>query len=249
MTTVNDIRRELDLLAPFDTAEDFDNVGLLIGGDGDVERCLVTLDVTARTIAEAVLNNCSLIISHHPVIFHAMKRISADSVQGLLLRNGITVISAHTNVDKALLNDRLAGILGIEKLSELPGSGGCACIGIPPQKEMTASGLAAHCKEKLESAGGRVYDSGRTVQKLALCCGGGGSFVYDLPDDVDCLISGDMKHDQVVEAANRGVSLIDLGHFETERHFIPAMIELLAKAFPEVTFLADESCEPLFRYF
>ena len=65
---------------------------------------------------------------------------------------------------------------------------------------------------------------------------------------VGCLISGDMKHDQVVEAANRGVSLIDLGHFETERHFIPMMTELLSEAFPEVRFIPDESCEPLFDH-
>ena len=248
MTTVNDILREIGRLAPFDTAEDFDNVGLLIGGDGEVERCLVTLDVTARTIAEAVLNNCTLILSHHPVIFHAMKRIPADSVQGLLLRNGITVISAHTNVDKALLNDRLADILGIRKLGVMPGSGDCACIGLPPEKGMTASALARFCKEKLAGKGVRVYDTGLEIEKLALCCGGGGSFVYDLPDDVGCLISGDMKHDQVVEAVNRGVSLIDLGHFETERHFIPMMTELLSEAFPEVRFIPDESCEPLFNH-
>ena len=248
MSTVKDILREIERLAPFDTAEDFDNVGLLIGGDGEAERCLVTLDVTARTIAEAVLNNCSLILSHHPVIFHAMKRIPADSVQGLLLRNGISVISAHTNVDKALLNDRLADILGIEKLCVMPGSGDCACIGLPPEEGMTAPELARFCKEKLGTKGARVYDAGFEVTKLVLCCGGGGSFIYDLPEDVDCLISGDMKHDQVVEAANRGISLIDLGHFETERHFIPMMTELLFKAFPEVKFIPDESCKPLFDH-
>ncbi|MBR6791237.1 MAG: Nif3-like dinuclear metal center hexameric protein [Oscillospiraceae bacterium] len=247
MTTVSDIRREIDRIAPFNTAEDFDNVGLLVGGDGEVRRCLVTLDVTADAVSEAVEKGCSLILSHHPVIFHAMKRIAADSVPGLLLRNGITVISAHTNVDKALLNDRLAELLGIEKLSELPGSGGCACIALPPE-EMTASELAAYCREKLGS-GGRVFDSGRPVRKLALCCGGGGSFVYDLPEEADCLVSGDMKHDQVIEAVNRGVSLIDLGHFETERHFVPMMAELLGKTFPDVEFIPAESCMPLFRQF
>lgn len=248
MTTVNDIRREIDRLAPFDTAEDFDNVGLLVGGDGEVGRCLVTLDVTVDAVAEAAEKGCGLILSHHPVIFDAMKRISADSVPGQLLRNGITVISAHTNVDKALLNDRLAGILGIEKLGELPGSGGCACVGLPP-KEMSASELALLCKEKLALSGGRVYDCGKPVRKLALCCGGGGSFIHDLSEDTDCLISGDMKHDQVVDAANLGISMIDLGHFETERHFVPMMIGLLAETFPDVEFLPAGSCAPLFRYF
>lgn len=249
MTTVNDIHREIDRLAPFDTAEDFDNVGLLVGGDGEVTRCLVTLDVTADAVTEAVEKNCSLILSHHPVIFHAMKRIAADSVPGLLLRNGITVISAHTNVDKALLNDRLAELLGIEKLSELPGSGGCARIGLPPEEGISATALASLCKDKLGLSGGRVYDAGFEVRRLALCCGGGGSFIHDLPEDVDCLISGDMKHDQVVDAANLGISMIDLGHFETERHFIPMMIELLSEAFPDVEFIPAETFQPLFQYF
>ena len=249
MTLVQDILREVNRLAPPDTAEDFDNVGLLIGdGAQPVKCCLITLDVTAEVIREATERGCSLILSHHPVIFHPLKRIMADSVPGLLLKSGLSVISAHTNVDKALLNDRLAGLLGIRKLSELPGSGGCACIGLPPEEGLSARALALLCRERLGLSGGRVYDAGKPVRKLVLCCGGGGGFVHDLPEDADCLISGDMKHDQVVDAANMGVSMIDLGHFETERHFLPMMAELLSKFFPETAFLEAESCKPLFEY-
>ena len=102
MTTVGDIRRLLDQMAPFDSCESFDNVGILIGGeDLPVSRCLVTLDVTRETVEEAEQKGCEMILSHHPVIFHPMKRIPFDSVQGMLLAKGIAVLSAHTNFDKA----------------------------------------------------------------------------------------------------------------------------------------------------
>ena len=114
MATIGAIYEEIDRLAPFDSCEGFDNVGLLIGcPEIEVSRALLTLDVTLDAVQEAAEKGCPLIISHHPVIFHPLKSIPFGSVQGELLSRRIAVISAHTNMDKAHLNAALARKIGL----------------------------------------------------------------------------------------------------------------------------------------
>lgn len=252
MTDIQDIFQAIDAYAPFESAEDFDNVGLLVGApELPVSRCLVTLDVMPATVSEASEKGCELILSHHPVIFNPLRQVTHDSTVGQLLRSGISVISAHTNVDKAGLNSALAEILGISELKPLAASGGCAGIGLPPEKKKhkNAWELALLLKEKLGVQGFRCYDAGGMIGRVALCCGGGGSYLKDAAEaGADCFITGDLRHNHVVEATAAGMSLIDLGHFETEVHFIPMMMKLLQPKFSDVEFLPAESCRPLFGY-
>lgn len=249
MTTVKEIWEAIDRMAPFDTAEDFDNVGLLIGAEEQpVSRCLVTLDVTAAVAEEAVEKDCQLILSHHPVIFHPLRQIAARSVPGMVLRHGLSVISAHTNLDKAMLNPSFARKLGVEELEELPGAGGCVLMGRPARQGLTASELAGELQKAMGLSYGRLYDAGKPVNRVAVCCGGGGGMLDAvLAAGVDCYITGDIKHDQVVTAANAGLSIIDLGHFETEVGVIPLLIQALSPGFPGVSFLPAERCQPLFQ--
>lgn len=102
MTRVSDIFEFIDGFAPFDSAMDFDNVGFLVGNEqAPVERCLLALDVTLDVIEEAKSLGASLIVSHHPVIFEAIRALRHDSIPHLLARTGISVICAHTNLDMA----------------------------------------------------------------------------------------------------------------------------------------------------
>lgn len=99
MTKIVDIYNYIDSFAPFDTAMDFDNVGILVGDkNAEPTRAIVTLDVTDEVVAEAKEKSAQLIISHHPVIFNPLKRLSADSVVYKLAQSGISVISAHTTL-------------------------------------------------------------------------------------------------------------------------------------------------------
>lgn len=252
MATVYDIYAAIDAFAPFASCESFDNVGLLIGnGEQPVKNCLLTLDITHEAIREAQEKDCQLILTHHPVIFHPLKRVAFDSVQGELLASHIAVISAHTNMDKAAggVNETLARIIGLRELSPLQGDE-CACIGrLPFDEPVDVETLADHLAKVLSLHGLRLYDAGRPILTAALCCGGGGSYVHDAIDaGADVLISGDFKHDQVVDAANAGLSCIDCGHFETERHFLSIAQNLLAGQLPDVTFIPAESCHPHFVY-
>ncbi|MCI8602352.1 MAG: Nif3-like dinuclear metal center hexameric protein [Oscillospiraceae bacterium] len=252
MTDIQDIFQAVDAYAPFESAEDFDNVGLLVGEMGlPVSRCLVALDVMPATVSEALAKGCELILSHHPVIFNPLRQVGHESTVGQLLRAGVSVISAHTNVDKAGLNSALAEILGIRELKPLAASGGCAGVGLPPEKRKhkNAWELALLFKEKLGVQGFRCYDAGGMIGRVALCCGGGGSYLKDaIEAGADCFVTGDLRHNHVVEAAAAGISLIDLGHFETEVHFIPLMIGLLQPQLPDVEFLPAESSKPLFAH-
>ncbi|MDE6087742.1 MAG: Nif3-like dinuclear metal center hexameric protein, partial [Oscillospiraceae bacterium] len=116
MQIINEsIYRIINQIAPFKTQESWDNSGLLIGSSQDsVSGILVTLDITQRAIEKAYQNHCSLIISHHPVIFSALKKLDTNSVPYQLIRHGISAICCHTNLDLAPggLNDLL-----VEKLS------------------------------------------------------------------------------------------------------------------------------------
>ena len=102
MVTVGDIYNYIDTFAPFHTAMGFDNVGLLVGGKHcPVTSVMVSMDITPEVISEAVSQKAELIISHHPVIFQPLKRLSPTDVPYLLVQNGLCAIAAHTNYDLA----------------------------------------------------------------------------------------------------------------------------------------------------
>jgi len=128
MSRISDIVRYMEELAPANLAEDYDNVGLLIGNRGTkVNRILVCLEVSSKVVDEAVEKNVDLIVSHHPVIFKGLKRINGDDFKGSiiykLIKNDIGVYSAHTNLDVAHggVNNHLSSLLGLTKISNLTG--------------------------------------------------------------------------------------------------------------------------------
>ena len=117
--TAGNVYKAIDMLAPFGGCMAWDNVGLLVGEpDSAVTGILVTLDVTPAAVAQALEMRMNCIVSHHPIIFHPLKRISARDAAGLCLANGISVISAHTNYDFAPrgVNCALAQMLGLRNI-------------------------------------------------------------------------------------------------------------------------------------
>jgi dinuclear metal center YbgI/SA1388 family protein len=121
-----DIAKYIEEFAPPDLAEEWDNVGLLLGSmNSDVKRIMVCLDVTSKVVEEAIEKEVDLIVSHHPIIFKGIKRIIEDEPKGRLIfsliKNGISVYSAHTNYDVAEggLNDLLAEVLGLKNVTNL----------------------------------------------------------------------------------------------------------------------------------
>ena len=250
MTTVQSIYEFLDSFAPFDTAEEFDNVGLLLGDpDTEVKHCLIALDVTESVIDEAVEHGCNLIVSHHPVIFHPLRAVESGSLVARLIRAGISVISAHTNLDKAPggVNDALAAALGLQDVQSFEGSDGMGRIGTLPE-ECEPDAFAHLVKESLSAAGVR-YVGGRRPVKTVAVLGGGGEFALQAALDAgaDALVTGEAKHHVLLEADAKGATFIDAGHFDTENVVCPALQQMLKEQFPEIRAMVSH-CENPVRY-
>ena len=112
MTTVQQIYEEMQRIAPLALAESWDNPGLLVDCGGEVSRVLVTLDITPEVVEEAARKGCGLIVSHHPVIFSPLKKLGGQDVAFQLVKNGISAICMHTNLDAAPggVNDTLCDL-------------------------------------------------------------------------------------------------------------------------------------------
>ena len=159
MVTVGDIYNYIDTFAPFHTAMGFDNVGLLVGGKHcPVTSVMVSMDITPKVISEAVSQKAELIISHHPVIFQPLKRLSPTDVPYLLVQNGLCAIAAHTNYDLACggVNACLAERLQLKQISmleEYEHSGLAASLIGQLETAMKPSEFAAYVKTQLECKG------------------------------------------------------------------------------------------------
>ncbi len=241
--TVNDILEFLNQKFPIDTACDFDNVGLLIGDkDQTVTKAIIALDCTMSAINEAIANDCELIITHHPVIFNPLKNILKGSIPYEIIRNNLSVISMHTNLDMGDggVNDNLCKVLEPIMTETVVANDGYLL------KKCAVSAISAdYLAQKLKSAlGGRVKytDNGKTIENILVCSGSGGNFIYEVKDfDCDALLTADVKHNQFLDAELLGVSLFDAGHFNTEDIVIEPLKELLQTELSNIEFITNHN--------
>lgn len=241
MTTVSRIYNFIDFTAPFNTAMDFDNVGLLVGDrDAEVTRAVVSLDITAEVVQEAVKLGAQLIISHHPVIFNPLKSLQADSVPYLLASSHIAAICAHTNLDIAPsgVNTCLAEALG---LSNIKYHGKYAAITGKLDRTLTAKEFAQYVKKSLSCKGLRYTECKKSISDVAVCCGAGGDFVYDaVALEADAFVTGEIKHHEILFANAHNMCVVDAGHYKTEDIVIDSLIKRLRKTFMNVDFRKSE---------
>lgn len=229
------VQRVYDVIheaANFSLAMDFDNAGLLVGDPGaKVTSVLVALDVTDAVIEEAVSRGVNLIVTHHPVIFHPLRRVTADTLVWKLIRQNIAVISAHTNLDiaKGGVNDILAKRLELKEITAIEPDG-MVRVGML-ERGMAPPEFAYYVKRMLDSAAVRYCDGGRAIERVAVCGGSGGSFLEDVEKaGAQAFVTGDVKHDVMLNAVRRGITLIDAGHFGTETFVVEYLAELVKKA-------------------
>ncbi|MGN0707242.1 MAG: Nif3-like dinuclear metal center hexameric protein [Faecalibacterium sp.] len=257
MTTVHQIYEQMQLLAPLQLAESWDNVGLLVDCGGPVQRVLTALDITPEVVAEAKQHHCSLIVSHHPVIFSPLKRLCPEDVPFQLVQAGISAICMHTNLDAAEdgVNELLASILGIR--DPRPIANGCGRVGeitpaaVPELARRAQAELSARCNQPLCGPAVQVKyaDAGKPVQKLAVISGAGGSlFEEALASGADCLLTGEANHHHACDALQRGLSIVAAGHYATEFPVAAAVAEKLRAAFPELEVLVSRSNRDPYLY-
>lgn len=243
MCTVKDIFDNLCELAPLELQLEYDNSGFLIGrSDSEPGSVLLSLDVTNEVVDEAVSVGAGLIVSHHPVIWDALKSIT-DGAAGTemilrLIENRISVISMHTNLDIAPggVNDVLIRLLGAECEGFFEEEK-CGRMGRLPAAVTMAEFLPL-CREKLQSSGLRYYDSGRPVERIAVLGGSGGGCLADaFRSGCDTFISADFKYHELLLARELGINIIDGDHFCTEAPVMHMLADRLSAAFPGTTFI------------
>lgn len=241
-------------IAPFSSAQSYDNAGLLVG-EKDAALCcvLVALDITQETIDEAKKTGAQAIVSHHPVIFEALRTVTDDSLPYRLIREGIGAICAHTNLDAAGegVNDCLARALKLTDLMPLaenpaPGEPVIGRVGRLP-KALTAPQLVQRVKAALSPAGGvRYIDGGQIISRVAVCGGSGGS-LYALAHRLgaQALVTADIKYDVFLSCRRLGLSALDAGHFDTEQVVLEPLCRRLTELAPEVRFVLSQTGSPV----
>ena len=230
MLTVQQVYDFINERAPFETQLAFDNSGLLIGSpDQAVTGIHFALDVTNRVIDEAIANGANLIVTHHPMMFSPIKRLVETGHEARLLcrliREGISLISAHTNLDQAPggCNDVLAQTIG---LTNIQGEGFIRVGTLPAP--MTASELAVHISAALGDVVRVMGNSAAIISKVGMCSGAGADeWPGAAAMGAQAFLTGEVKHHIALEAADAGIVMLEAGHHATEEPGIFALAKAL----------------------
>ena len=252
---IKEVLSALERFAPLPLQESWDNAGLQVGlTETEVSGALLCLDVNERIVDEAIQKGCNLIVSHHPLLFRGLKTISdLTDVQRTVMktiRQGIAVISMHTNMDNAQggVNFRIAQKLGIQEPVFLAaktidgvesGSGVFGALECPlSAREFVAVvkqvfGVeCAMCNELLL----------RPVHKVAVC-GGAGDFLLDeaVRAGADAFITGEMHYHQYFGYEQR-IQICVIGHYQSERFTSEVFEEIIRQECPGVKTMIAETC-------
>lgn len=250
MATVKDIYDFLDSIAPFDTQCEWDNSGLLVGGENvKVKKIAFCLDATTKTIEQAKEFGANLIISHHPIIWDALKFIPSDLPASKAIRNKINVISCHTNWDgaDAGVNCVLSTVIGLSNIRKASDEGELSMIRIGELPvPMTARDLSGLVSDALDTVVA-VSSPDKEVKTVAVCGGAGGSFIPELSRlSIDAFVTGEARHNEYLDARECDISLLTAGHYETEEISMPVLMNILSKEFPKIEMKYFE--DPIVEY-
>jgi dinuclear metal center YbgI/SA1388 family protein len=248
---VKDLLKILDEIAAFGLAEQWDNVGLMLGEPNkSIKGILVALDPTEEVLAEAQEVGTDCIITHHPLIFQPLKAIYTDQPLGRFLRralaNEISVIGCHTNLDQSVggVNDVLASSLGMQDTrpllsAENDPAAASAAIGFgrvgrladPLSPEAFIGYLCDFFKLPVLRVAGQLPEEIKTVA----VCGGSGSDLAAAAyaSGAQVYVTGEVKHSTARWAEATGFCIIDAGHFATENPVVESLAEVLQGVFAE----------------
>ena len=238
---VKDIISVIEDFAPLPLQEKWDNSGLCIGSpENEVTSVLLGLDCTEHLVDEAIACGADLIVTHHPLIFSGLKKISPDDQIGAAvikaISNGISIYAAHTNADKVIsgVSGAMAGRLGLTDVAVLDEDGegtGLGVVGNLPEP-MGADELIALVKDRFSlkmMRASRPLD--QKISRVAVCGGSGGSLIGAARmSGAQLYISGDISYHNFFTP--EGFMIMDIGHYESEIEIVDILFSLLRKNFP-----------------
>ena len=250
MRKVKEIIKAIEAVAPLKIQDEWDNSGLQVGyPDDEVRGVLVCLDITEAVVREAISKGCSMIVSHHPLLFRGLKQVSDVTYQQRCvteaLKNGITIYSAHTSLDNAPngVNYKIAELIGLQNLEWLEpkegedaGSGVIGELAQPVERDDFLKQLktvfGVNCLRHSNPAGGPI--------KRVAVCGGAGAFLMPAAKALkaDCFITGEFHYHDYFE--NDGMLLAELGHYQSEKCTIDLLKEIIGKSLKDVNIISTE---------
>ena len=252
---IREITDAIEQYAPLRLQEEWDNAGIQVGDpEAEIGGVLLCTDATEAVVAEAIARGFNLVISHHPLIFHGLKKIMGrtpvERTVALAIKHDVTIYCAHTNMDSAWqgVSFRMAekiGMTDIEILdaNQVPPYGeadyttaGCGVIGnIEPAPALAVLGRV---KEAFEVGAVRYSgDRDQMVSRVALC-GGAGGFLLDKAVEMGAqlYVTADMRYHDFLDN-NKRILVADIGHYESEHYTKEIFLEIIQKKNP--TFAVD----------
>ncbi len=227
---------------------DWDNSGLITGDSGmDIKRMLIALDATDEVIDEAVSQKADMILTHHPLIFRGLKKINDSDFTGRrimrLIRNDIACFAMHTNFDITCMGEEAADRLGLadtavlQYTNETQGFGRVGELDQP----MRIFEVCDLVKERFDLEYVKVFGDLQTeVKRAAIMPGSGASAIGDaIREKADVLITGDIDHHEGIDAVEKGLIIIDAGHFGIEKIFIDYMSDFIKRNTDDIQVFTD----------
>ena len=247
--TVRTVYERLNEIAPFETSESYDNTGLLIGDwDAAADRILCSLDVTADTVAEAVKYGAQLIVSHHPLMFHGTKRLikgdPESDVIASLLRHGISLISAHTNMDQTFLSGSASVARGLQ-VNGLRQSG---YLFTGDFERPVAAGEIVDKIRNIFAAPVRLYgDPNKRITTMSFAGGAyGEGYLEALGENAQAYLTGEFRHHEIIDGTARGLCLFEMGHYASEAPMIPGLCQYLRERLPDGVMISETCSRPFY---
>ena len=238
---VRDVVRVIEEFAPLSIQEGWDNSGLCIGSpDAPVKSVLLGLDCTPELVDEAIACGADMIVTHHPLIFSGLKKISPEDQVGeaviKAIKAEISIYAAHTSADKVIagVSGAMAARLGLQNVTILEEDGdgtGLGVVGDLPQP-LSADEAVSLVKDRF---GLKAMKASRPVDgmisRVAMCGGSGGSLIKAaVRSGAQLYISGDISYHNFF--TREGFMIMDIGHYESEIEIVDILFSLLRKNFP-----------------
>lgn len=258
--TIRDLMEIIEERAPLTLKEEWDQPGLELGDpETEIRGILVGMDLTHRLIEEAGATGANVLLIHHPFLFHPAQTITPGTAKGKkirsLIQRDIAVYSVHTNLDKARngMNEKLMELLGLTGFANIQADTEEGVGRIADVAPLELLELVQRTETALEAKNVRfIGDPGRLVRRVAVINGGGADFISEaLKAGADCIITGDTKYHEVLDAKEDGIAVIDPGHFHSEWKVFRMFCEEVARDLRKmgaVSFRYSETAEDPYRY-
>lgn len=250
-----DIINKIEDTYPRSAAEEWDNVGLLVGrADKDIQRIYVALDATDEVIFEAICQKADLLLTHHPLLFTPLNQITGDDFIGRrilkLAQNDISYYAMHTNYDVVRMAALAGDLLGLREtevmhVTDEESGEGIGRVG-KLERKVTVKECCELVKEKFQLATVKVYgDLDAVAERVAISPGSGKHMSdYAILKGANAFVTAEIDHHEALDANARGMAIIDAGHYGLEHIFIEDMVDFLNKNMQGVEIIGDPLKHP-----